>query len=651
MGSIFQKTVKKELQNKPDEHYEMPAALRRCSFLNWWYCNRQKTEKSYHSLKVYPIEEDNRAMLLACGDSGFYSLDALTGSLIWKHEFQRQQVSINSIILYEDNIIILTKTGTLQVLRPWSRGIMWEKEIESAGRFPPLAVGNALVVTTQRDESTHLSGKLQAFTLDSGKPIWQKDYNLISPPALCGDKLAVNLFNGCICGVSLSDGRALWEFNKTAARSKVLTAFSDNILYAGEQENLYGIGCNSGNTLWRFKCQNEIIPHMICQNGILYLMTRDGLIYGIEGATGNPVWKYKGPPVMASFEGYYISPVIYENNLVISRNDYFLVMSCDSGKLRHNTAFVNEHIITSPPSLPLPGYFFSTDGVDLLHIYDYRKMKISWRLELMKNESGISSLAHYGSNVYFLTIDGDIFCIDIIRLLEELGDFEGAGNLRRLLPATADRQVKPQPIMSAHERNTAGTQPDDAPLRSDWFSPEGEVMPERLRPLAEREPAEIESLSNKGPEDDMAGLFAGNRDKPRGSDNNEIPLKEGESEMNSPFGVDPGSLSPEMERSFTLMKKEIEEIQNLRLSLEGRMNTLIKNMETMERSFQKHQAMLEKNETHQMEMLRLFTVLSEKEWPQEDVYIKHLSHIFKYMQYFKQELDSIKVTIQERIGQ
>jgi len=615
VGSIFLKTVKKELQKEPEEQFEIPVALNKASYLNWWYCSRQRTEKSYHSLKVYPIEEENRAMLLACSDSGFYSVDALTGVLIWKHEFQKQLVSVNSIIIYEDNIIILTQTGTLQVLRPWSRGIMWEKEIEGAGRFPPLGAGDCLIVSTQTDESTHQSGKLMAFELESGKPLWKRDYNLISKPAPCGDRIAANLYNGCICAVDLSDGRSLWEFNKTFARSKVITAFSDSNLYVAEMDNLYGIDGNTGSTLWKFKFQTEIVPHMICQKGIIYLMTRDGLIFGIDGASGAPVWKYNGPPVNASFEGYFISPVIYENNLVISRNDYFLVLSSDSGKLRYNSAFVNEHIITSPPSLPLPGYFFSTDGVDLLHIYDYRKMKMPWRLELRKSESGISSLASYGSNIFFLTIDGDIFCIDIVRLLEELGDQEGAGNLRALLPDSTLRQGKLHPLKEAKgvAETTVGRQEDTSP-GSDWFSPE-----------EEDEQARVSSEDGK-------------------------IIEEGEKAMTGPFGTNQGSMSPEMENSLILMRKEIEEIQSLKLTLESRMNTLLRNMENMEKSFQKHQAMLEKNETHQMEMLRLFTVLSEKEWPQEDIYIKHLSHIFKYMQYFKQELDSIKVTIQERLG-
>jgi outer membrane protein assembly factor BamB len=650
VGSIFLKTVRKEMQKEPEDPYALPESLRQCSFLNWWHCNRKRSEKSYHHLKVYSVPEENRAMILACGENGFYSLDALSGTLLWKHEFQKRVISINSIILYNDNIIILTKTGTLQVLRPWSQGIMWEKEVEGAGRFPPLGIGNYLVVASQRDEKTHISGKIQALSLDTGKPSWQREYNLITAPISSGDRVILNLHNGVINALNLADGKVLWEFDKMVAKSKVVTTTSPDTLFVGEQENIYALDSDTGSLKWKYKVLSDIVPQMLLQNGALYIMTKEGLILALDSASGNLVWKYKGSPIKTVFEGYNVTPLLHENNFIISRCDSYLVLNSISGKLKWNAAFTHENMIISPPPVPLPGYVFSTDGFDALHLYDYRKSKMPWRYALGEEISGLSGLESYGTSLYLLTISGDLYCIDAVSLLELLGDQDGVEKLKLIRPPDLlEAKAKPD-LLKARSRSKsqrkAAASSEESPLQRDWFSADQnrEQRPEQKEEIPGTEQV---YMPEKGLKNEQSGFSA------EGTDTMDFrtTVKEVDEEMQNSFNTTPGTgpISPEMEKSLLFIKKEVQEIQNLRLSLESRMNILIKNMETLDRSFQKHQDMLEQADERQKEMMTLFKVLADKEWPQEDVYIKHLSHIFKFMQYFKQEIDSMKSIIQERL--
>ena len=145
------------------------------------------------------------------------------------------------------------------------------------------------------------TGHLQAFTLDSGKVIWETDLNM---PASGG----LTLVNG-----KLFLGNSKGEVVAVDATNK------------------------NGKILWRTQLSSEILSRPAIAQGILVVKTIDGRVYGLNSTNGHKSWVYDRSVPHLTLRGN-SSPLI-SNDIVITASDSgkLSALSLRQGKLLWET--------------------------------------------------------------------------------------------------------------------------------------------------------------------------------------------------------------------------------------------------------------------------------------------------------------------------
>lgn len=145
------------------------------------------------------------------------------------------------------------------------------------------------------------TGHLQAFTVDTGKIIWETDLNM---PA-----------SG---GLTLANG----------------------ILFLGNSKGevvAIDVAKRNGKILWRAQLSSEILSRPAFAKGILVVKTIDGRVYGLNAKTGSQSWVYDRSVPHLTLRGN--SSALIINDIVISASDSgkLSALSLRQGKLLWET--------------------------------------------------------------------------------------------------------------------------------------------------------------------------------------------------------------------------------------------------------------------------------------------------------------------------
>ncbi len=148
------------------------------------------------------------------------------------------------------------------------------------------------------------TGHLQAFTVDTGKIIWETDLNM---PA-----------SG---GLTLANG-TLFLGNSKGEVVAIDVAKKDE---------------GNGKILWRTQLSSEILSRPAIAKGVLVVKTIDGRVYGLNASTGNQSWVYDRSVPHLTLRGN-SSPLII-NDIVITASDSgkLSALSLRRGKLLWET--------------------------------------------------------------------------------------------------------------------------------------------------------------------------------------------------------------------------------------------------------------------------------------------------------------------------
>lgn len=107
------------------------------------------------------------------------------------------------------------------------------------------------------------------------------------------------------------------------------------------------------------------------------------------------------------------------------------------------------------------------------------------------------------------------------------------------------------------------------------------------------------------------------------------------------------------------IRKEIDEIKEIKSGWEKEKSALIRQMDSLKNSLKSEQDLVVKKEKHHEKLIESAETLAREiadlknhpffseRWHQNEALVKHVSHIFKYMQYFKTEFDSIRIALKE----
>lgn len=174
---------------------------------------------------------------------------------------------------------------------------------------------------------------------------------VLSSPAVAGDKLYFGSGDHCLYALDLATGTQKWKF-KTEGRVTTSPAISKGVVYFGSFDgNFYAVDAATGDFKWKFKTEGErrfaakhlhgaepasetmpdpfdfYLSSPVVWNGGVFFGSGDTNVYALDAATGNLKWKFKTGDVV------HASPAISGGTLFIgSWDSYFYALDAASGK-------------------------------------------------------------------------------------------------------------------------------------------------------------------------------------------------------------------------------------------------------------------------------------------------------------------------------
>jgi outer membrane protein assembly factor BamB len=124
-----------------------------------------------------------------------------------------------------------------------------------------------------------------------GKTTWKfkADQQILTSPAVDAEAVYIANSLGEVFAVSQVSGSVVWKTELKETVSHASPLLSDNLLLIGtEKGRLVALDKTSGQVQWEFKGTGRIdaTPVLDSKNGMVYLATRDGKLFGVSLANG-----------------------------------------------------------------------------------------------------------------------------------------------------------------------------------------------------------------------------------------------------------------------------------------------------------------------------------------------------------------------------
>lgn len=231
-------------------------------------------------------------------DSQLYTLDALTGSILWSDRGINEGASFlaNASASYSSGLVVAPyASGELKIISAdngqtiWSDFLSTTQRGSATGIFSgiggdPVIVGNALYAVSS-------SGLIAAYRLDNGLRVWEQAIASTQTPLALGNMIFVVSSSGELVALSRMDGRIFWvaklprftdEEEKTGAIGWTGPVMAGSTLYvAGTNGELRRFSPLDGKEGAVIEIPEAIHTPPVVANGRMYLVSQDATLYSL----------------------------------------------------------------------------------------------------------------------------------------------------------------------------------------------------------------------------------------------------------------------------------------------------------------------------------------------------------------------------------
>jgi len=156
------------------------------------------------------------------------------------------------------------------------------------------------------------------------KKIWEfsSDANIISTPAVAGEKVFAGNQNGVMTGFTLATGKKLWEFKTGGAIFSSAAVSNGRIVFGSGDGYIYCLATKDGKLKWKTKTGAAVLGSPVIENDAVYIGGSDHSFRKLHLTTGKLVWQFDGlnGPVVST-------PLLYDGKIIFGawdRNLYAL---------------------------------------------------------------------------------------------------------------------------------------------------------------------------------------------------------------------------------------------------------------------------------------------------------------------------------------
>lgn len=187
-------------------------------------------------------------------------------------------------------------------------------------------------------ELTPLTNKIKisrqwSFTAGEGV----SDFYLKLKPVFKNNTGYVVDYNGLLQAFTVTSGKVIWEKNLNIPVSGGLTLVEQTLFFGTSKGELIAFDINKAELLWRTQLSSEILSRPAISKNIVITKTIDGRVYGLNIDNGTKKWVYDRTVPRLTLRGS-SSPII-SNDVVISASDSgkLSALTLSNGKLLWET--------------------------------------------------------------------------------------------------------------------------------------------------------------------------------------------------------------------------------------------------------------------------------------------------------------------------
>lgn len=288
---------------------------------------------------------DGSVIYFGSGDHNFYALEKKSGQEIWKFptggEIHSSPAIHNDLVIFgsaDGNLYALDKTTGRKVWHFESEGEniqdLWDYYLSSP------ATGNDIVYWGSGD------GHVYAVDARSGKLKWKYQTGGIvhAEPLVVDENVFIGNYAGDFFALHAETGAVLWQFKTVGHRGfpngevQKGASFDNGTLYFGSRDfnvyainaqtgrghwnmkeqgswviatplvykdniyfgtsdthRFYGMNKSSGQIVWQIPLPMRVYGSAVAYNDVIYFGCFDGILRGVDPATGDIVWTYQTP--------------------------------------------------------------------------------------------------------------------------------------------------------------------------------------------------------------------------------------------------------------------------------------------------------------------------------------------------------------------
>lgn len=246
------------------------------------------TDKNLKLDGIYstPVLDPSGAMLYFGAYNGnVYALDTSNGQMHWG--FNTGSALIGGILLKNGTLYMGNSDGRFLALRASDGQKIWEKQAGKRVWSTPVDGGNTVVVTS-------MDSNVYAFDAQNGNLAWKSTVAsaaVASTPSLDGSTLTFGAFDKHFYAVHDSNGAQVWQSPAAGNWFWTKGLLSGDSLYAGNLDDyLYAFDSSTGALKWRVNMGAAVRSAPAIANGVLVVAGRNGMIHGLDPATGKDKW-------------------------------------------------------------------------------------------------------------------------------------------------------------------------------------------------------------------------------------------------------------------------------------------------------------------------------------------------------------------------
>ena len=286
----------------------------------------------------------------------------------------------------------------------------WEFSSDANIISTPAVDGNKVFVGNQ-------NGVMTCFSMNDGKPIWNYKTGgaIFSSPAVANGIVVFGSGDGNVYCLSISKGKLIWKYKTAASVLGSPVINGDTVFIGGSDHSYLALNKKDGKVIWKFTgLEGPVVSTPLLYQDRIVFGAWDRHLYALNRSNGNLLWKWNNGSSVRNYSPASCIPVASDNVIYIMAPDRVVsAIDAASGKTlwRSKDGGVRESIGISADGKWIYGK--SMQDTIVAYASSKEQQSVAWKLHAgFGYEHVPSMLIEKEGHVFFGTKSGVVYCID-----------------------------------------------------------------------------------------------------------------------------------------------------------------------------------------------------------------------------------------------